>query len=82
MRFLVFLTMCVAFVWGSVDINNASTQELQTLKGIGAKKAEAIVTYRKSHCFKKIEELDAVKGISKKIIEKNRSSITVGKCKR
>ena len=69
-------------LFASVDINNASVKGLTTLKGIGQKKAEAIVSYRKDHCFQNIDELKKVKGIGKKIIEKNRSAIEIGKCRR
>jgi len=80
MRFLLLLLTCIVFIWSNVDINSASLEELQTLRGIGAKKAKAIITYRKTHCFKTVDDLAAVKGIGKKTIEKNRSNITVGKC--
>ena len=75
--FLFFSTLAFA----SVDINNASVKELTTLKGIGNKKAEAIVEYRKTHCIKNIDELTKVKGIGKKTVKKNKSNLIVGECK-
>ncbi|WP_169308545.1 helix-hairpin-helix domain-containing protein [Nitratifractor salsuginis] len=53
---------------------------MTTLKGIGAAKAKAIVEYRKNQCFKKAEDLTAVKGIGKAIVAKNKDEIIVGKC--
>ncbi len=78
---LIILTTLATLVFASVDINNASLKQLTTLKGIGKKKAEAIINFRKSHCFRSVDELIKVKGIGKKILEKNRSEIEIGRCK-
>ena len=61
-----------------VNINKADANELATLKGIGLKKAQTIIDYRAQHGdFKTVDELDNVKGISAKTIDKNRSRLTV-----
>ncbi|WP_371378634.1 ComEA family DNA-binding protein [Thalassotalea aquiviva] len=55
-----------------VSINNASVNELTSLKGIGVKKAQAIIDYRDTHGgFKTLDELMNVKGIGIKFLEKN-----------
>ena len=82
MKKLLSIILLSALAIASVDINTASVKELTTLKGVGKKKAEAIVAYRETHCFKNFDELTKVKGIGKKILEKNRSEIKVGKCKK
>jgi len=82
MKILVMLLMGFSLLFSAVDINNADKAELMSLKGIGTKKAEAILAYRASHCFKSIEELKAVKGIGAKFIEHNAKNITVGSCKK
>lgn len=63
--------------FGSVNINQASAQEMvMTLKGIGKKKAKAIVDYRhKNGPFKKSADLINVKGIGKKLFIKNKKRI-------
>jgi len=82
LRLIIALLAVLDLLFASVDINSASKDELTTLKGIGAKKAEAIIAYRKEHCFKTIDELTKIKGIGKKLIEKNRDDIKVGECKK
>ena len=79
-KIILSLIVSVFVCFGSVDINNASVEELVSLKGIGKQKAEAIVEYRKEHCFKSKNELVNVKGIGQKIVEKNQENIKVGSC--
>ncbi len=81
MKILLMLILWMSLLFGAVDINNASAKELSSLKGVGAKKAEAIVSFRKGHCFKSVDELAKVKGIGKKTVEKNRDDLEVGVCK-
>ena len=62
---------------GTVNINTATLEELQTIKGIGKKKAEAILQYRKEHgAFRSKEDLLQVKGIGKKALEAIESQVT------
>ncbi|MCK8044145.1 helix-hairpin-helix domain-containing protein [Shewanella sp. 1CM18E] len=61
-----------------VKINSATVTELAALSGVGEAKAQAIVEYRKVHGnFKSIEQLNEVKGIGEKLIEKNRASLSL-----
>lgn len=60
----------------AVNINTADAQALTQLKGIGLKKAEAIVAWRKANGnFKTIDQLAEVKGIGTKTIDLNRQNI-------
>ena len=62
---------------GTVNINTATLEELQTIKGIGKKKAEAILQYRKEHgAFRTKDDLLQVKGIGKKALEAIESQVT------
>jgi competence protein ComEA len=62
----------------SININSADAQALTKLKGVGAKKAEAIVAWRKANgAFKSVDQLAEVKGIGAKTVEANRKIIHI-----
>jgi competence protein ComEA len=61
-----------------LDLNMASVEELRQLPEVGQKVAEAIVRFReKSGPFKRVEELLAVPGITKRRLEKIRPLVIV-----
>jgi competence protein ComEA len=61
----------------AVNVNTADAAAIaEELNGIGVKKAQAIIEYRKANGdFKTIEALTEVKGIGLKTVEKNRDLI-------
>lgn len=81
MKILVMMVIGISLLFGAVDINTANKDQLMSLNGVGGKKADAILMYRKEHCFKNVDDMVSVKGIGKKIIEKNRKELTASKCK-
>lgn len=63
-------------VAATVNINAAGAAELQALKGVGEKKARAIVAFRKAHGpFASLEDFEEVPGIGPAMIEANRDRI-------
>ncbi len=61
-----------------ININTASTSDLQTVPGIGESKATAIIEYReKEGLFQTIEDLQNVTGIGEKTIEKLKEYLDV-----
>ncbi len=61
-----------------ININTATSQQLQTLPRIGPALAQRIIEYRQiSGGFSTVEDLTNVKGIGKKTLEKIRDNITV-----
>ncbi|RXJ65927.1 DNA-binding protein [Halarcobacter ebronensis] len=71
---LFILFMLVAFLFGAVDFNSATKEELMEIKGIGEKKAEAIIEYRKTNKISSVEDLEAIKGFGPGLIEKIKNS--------
>jgi len=61
----------------AVNINTADAATIASeLKGIGLKRAQAIVEYRTKHGpFRSADELSQIKGVGAKVIQKNRADI-------
>ena len=63
---------------GKININRASVEELQKLKGIGPSTAKSIILYREEYgAFSEIEEIMNVKRIGEKTFAKIKEQITV-----
>jgi competence protein ComEA len=74
------LLSCSSLIYAEpVNINTASAEELaENLKGVGPKKALAIIEYREANGpFFTAEKFTNVKGIGQKTLEKNRDEIIV-----
>ncbi len=81
-KLLVALFAFFAFsgiAMAAVDINSATVEQLDSLKGVGPAKAQAIVEYRtKNGPFKSVDDLEKVKGFGKKTVDGFRSEVMVG----
>ena len=63
---------------GRININTASLEELQTLKGVGESRARAIIEYREQHGdFKTPEEIMNISGIKEGVFSKIKDQIVV-----
>ncbi|UUD64007.1 helix-hairpin-helix domain-containing protein [Pseudomonas seleniipraecipitans] len=62
-----------------INLNTADVETLQReLAGVGAVKAQAIVSYRDTHGeFASVDELLEVKGIGESLLDRNRDKLTV-----
>ena len=52
----------------AINLQKASKSELMQIKGIGEKKAESIIKYRKTHKIKSASDLKTLKGFGDKLI--------------
>lgn len=74
---VIFLSLSLNASAG-VNINTATQAELESLDGIGPKKALAIVEYRKKNGgFKSVDELKNVEGIGNATMENLRKDIAI-----
>ena len=63
---------------GKVHLNRATEAELQTVSGIGQKRASDIIAYREANGpFRSVEGLKNVSGIGEKTLEKLKDAFTV-----
>ena len=76
---LFVLFSSISLAYAAVNLNTATVDELDAVKGIGPSKAKAIVDYRaKNGSFKSVDDLKGVKGFGDKSVAKLRSELTVG----
>src|ERR1051325_2352389 len=80
-KILLALILCLALTGTAaavLNINTATKEELTTIKGIGDKRAQEIIDYRKkTGDFKSVDELEKVPGIGPGTMKQIRSQITV-----
>jgi len=71
------LLINTAFAAETININRADAAQIASaLSGVGEKKAQQIVAWRKAHGeFKTLDDLAKVKGMSAKLVERNRHLI-------
>jgi competence protein ComEA len=86
-KFLLLFAMlaapCLVAAAEPVNINTADKETLMTVKGVGERRAEAIIAWREQHGpFKSVDDLAQVQGIGRQIIEDNRETLTTGEKKK
>jgi competence protein ComEA len=75
---LITFVLSMGMALAAVNINTASQQELESLKGVGPAKAKDIIEYRKANGnFKTVEDLAKVKGFGDKSVAKLKPSLAV-----
>ena len=75
---IVGLVASIGMAIAAVNINTATEQELDSLPGVGAVRAKAIIDYRKANGnFKSVDDIKNVKGIGDANFEKLKNQIAV-----
>ena len=67
-KIVALLMLCVSFLFAEINLQTASKEELMGVKGIGEKKAEQIIEYRKTNIIKNPEDLKNIKGFGDSIV--------------
>lgn len=61
-----------------INVNTATATQLSSIKGLGSKKAQAIIDYRQQNGpFKSVGDLNQVPGISDKLLANIKPYVTV-----
>ncbi|SBS27268.1 ComE operon protein 1 [Marinomonas spartinae] len=76
---LLALSPMALFAATPLNINVATADQLAAvMSGVGEKKAQAIIDYRKEHgAFKSVDQLVKVKGIGEVLLERNKALLQV-----
>lgn len=71
MLLLLTVSSVSVFAGVKVDVNKATAEQLVDVNGIGEVLAQRIIEYRQAHGnFKSLQDLDNVKGVGSKKLEK------------
>jgi len=76
---LLLFIPSLLFAGEAVNINTANKETLMVIKGVGEKRAEAIIAYREQNGpFKSVDDLAQVSGVGQATVDANRESLSVG----
>ena len=78
-KILFMLAVTLSFL-SALNVQKASKDELMCIKGIGEKKANAVIKYRKSHKLKSADDLLEIKGFGKALVKNVQKDIKSVAC--
>ncbi|AXX96380.1 MULTISPECIES: ComEA family DNA-binding protein [Arcobacter] len=67
-KVFAFILLCGSLLFGAINLQTATKEELMAIKGIGEKKAEQIIEYRKTNKINSAEDLKNIKGFGDSIV--------------
>jgi competence protein ComEA len=67
-KVVALLMLCVSFMFAAINLQTATKDELMSIKGIGDKKADSIIEYRKTNKINAPEDLKNIKGFGDSIV--------------
>lgn len=77
-KIFVLLMLGVSFMFAAMNLQTATKEELMSIKGIGDKKSDQILEYRKTNKINTPEDLTNIKGFGNSIVSnvKNENKVT------
>jgi competence ComEA-like helix-hairpin-helix protein len=83
LKYIILLLLSAFELFALVELNSATEKELLELNGVGKAKSLKIIHYKEVNgCFKSLDELARVEGISENIVSSNRAILTLGVCQK
>lgn len=76
-KFLATLAFGTSLLFAQINLQTATKDELMTIKGVGDKKAEQIIEYRKKSKITKPEDLKNIKGFGDSIVNNVKNGVKV-----
>lgn len=75
---LFLMLPAMLYAGDAININTANKETLMSVKGVGERRAEAIIQYRDKHGpFTTIDQLAEIQGIGQSLIDTNRDTLVV-----
>ena len=68
-KIIIAMLVLSTYLVAAINVQTASKEELMSISGIGKKKADAIMKYRKTNKLKSADDLLKVDGIGKGIVK-------------
>ena len=68
-KLVMLLGLSASFLFAQINLQTASKDELMAIKGIGPKKAEQIMEYRKTNTITNADDLKNIKGFGSSIVD-------------
>ena len=78
-KLVVLLGLSASFLFAQINLQTASKEELMAIKGIGDKKAEQIIEYRKTNTISNPDDLKNIKGFGDSIVGEVKKENSVDK---
>lgn len=76
-KILAILALGSSLLFGAINLQTASKEELMSIKGIGEKKADQIIEYRKTNKISKPEDLKNIKGFGDNVVGNVQNDVNV-----
>lgn len=67
-KIVVLLMLSISFMFAAINLQTATKEELMSIKGIGDKKANQVIEYRKTNKINTPEDLTNIKGFGNSIV--------------